>query len=233
MKKLIQLRMHTDAHGFPKRGLANSFFFPSVSICVHPWLKKYLLVCLALGFWLLTAASASAQIAPADDFFHSGAQNYITNNIAQAKQIVEQGRKLYPDDEKLKKLEELLNQQNQQQQQQNQQQQKQQDQSQQQKSDDQNKPDQQPQPKDSEDQKKQDEQKKSEEEQKKQAEQKKPEDQKKDGEKKDEEAQPVKAGEMTPEEAKRLLDSQKGNEQLLQLKPQEKPRKTNRPIKDW
>ncbi len=181
---------------------------------------------LSLSLLLLAGQRASAQLAPAEDFFHSGAQLYITNNVAGAKQIVEQGRKLYPNDEKLKKLEELLKQQSQQQQQ---------DQSQQQKSDDQ-KNQQQQQPKDSEDQKKQDEQNKNPEDQKKEEQKKqdkKPEDQKKDGDKKDEEAQPVKAGEMTPEEAKRLLDSQKGNEQLLQLKPQEKPRKTNRPIKDW
>lgn len=229
--------METDGHEFQKPAPIHSLLFSSLVICVYPWFKKHFMIWLSLGFWLLTAASAGAQIAPADDFFHSGAQSYITNNIAQAKQIVEQGRKLYPDDEKLKKLEALLNQQQQQQQQQNQQQQKQ-DQSQQQKSDDQKNQDQQQQPKDSDDQKKQDEQKKNQEdqkkeEQKKQAEQKKPDDQKKDGDKKDEEAQPVKAGEMTPEEAKRLLDSQKGNEQLLQLKPQEKPRKNNRPIKDW
>jgi len=38
---------------------------------------------------------------------------------------------------------------------------------------------------------------------------------------------------MTPEDAKRLLDAQKGDEQLLQMKPQEKPRDPSRPVKDW
>jgi hypothetical protein len=38
---------------------------------------------------------------------------------------------------------------------------------------------------------------------------------------------------MTPEEAKRLLDAQKGNEQVLQLKPQGKPEDRNRTAKDW
>ena len=38
---------------------------------------------------------------------------------------------------------------------------------------------------------------------------------------------------MTPEEAKRLLDAQKGNEQLLQMKPQDKPEQNQRPVKDW
>jgi hypothetical protein len=38
---------------------------------------------------------------------------------------------------------------------------------------------------------------------------------------------------MTPEEAKRLLDARKGDEQLLQWKPPEKPRDNSRPVKDW
>ena len=38
---------------------------------------------------------------------------------------------------------------------------------------------------------------------------------------------------MTPEEAKRLLDAQKGNEQLLQLKPEAKPQDSQKPAKDW
>jgi len=38
---------------------------------------------------------------------------------------------------------------------------------------------------------------------------------------------------MTPEEAKRLLDAQKGNEQVLQFKPPEKPEDNSRPVKDW
>jgi hypothetical protein len=38
---------------------------------------------------------------------------------------------------------------------------------------------------------------------------------------------------MSPEEAKRLLDAQKGDEQILQFKPQEPPQSPNKPIKDW
>ena len=38
---------------------------------------------------------------------------------------------------------------------------------------------------------------------------------------------------MTPEEAKRLLDAQKGNEQLLRLQPKDKPQDSKRPVKDW
>ena len=193
---------------------------------------------ISLSPLLLAWQTSLAQLAPADDFFHGGAQLYITNNIPAAKEVVAQGRKLYPDDEKLKKLEELLNQK---QQQQNQQQQDQKDQQQQSQNDQQQKSDEQkkqpPQePKDSpqkkDDEKKQADQKKGEEQKK--AEQKKDSaDKSKDESQEKQEAQPVKPGEMTPEEAKHLLDAQKGKEQLLQLKPPEKPRNNSRPVKDW
>ena len=189
---------------------------------------------------LCVAPKADAQLAPAEDFFNSGAQAYISNNIPAALERVEMGLKTYPDDVKLKKLEELLKQKQQQQQQKNQQQQ-QQNQSQQQKSDDQKNQQQNQQQKNSDDQKKQDEQKKDssdqkKDEQQKQPEQPKPADDKKNGDKPENqkgEGQPVKPGEMTPEEAKRLLDAQKGNEQIFQLKPDGKPRDPNRPVKDW
>jgi Ca-activated chloride channel family protein len=201
-----------------------------------------LLLLISLSLALLTGLTASAQLAPADDFFHSGAQAYITNNVAQAKEVVAMGRKLYPEDEKLKKLEELLNQKQQQQQQnQDQQQQNQQDKSEQQKSED--KKNQQQKPQDQKDQKpdeqKPEDKKDQSPDQKKDDLQPKPDPQKdspdkpKDEEPKPGEGQPVKAGQMTPDEAKRLLDAQKGNEQLLQLKPQEKPKHPSRTIKDW
>lgn len=40
-------------------------------------------------------------------------------------------------------------------------------------------------------------------------------------------------GQMTPEQARQLLDAQKGDEQLLQLKPDKKPLDRTRPFKDW
>jgi len=191
-----------------------------------------LLISLSL---LLAWQKVCAQLAPADDFFNGGAQLYISNNVPAALERVENGLKIYPSDEKLKKLEQLLKQQ--QQSQQNQQNQSQQQQSQQQKSDDQKK--QQPQNQQNQkDQQKQDEQKQNQSDQKKD-EQQKQEQQKSSAEKqKDEqldkrEGQPVKPGEMTPEEAKRLLDAQKNGEQLLQLKPPEKPRDNSKPVKDW
>jgi len=193
-------------------------------------------ILLSLSLLGLAGRPAAAQLAPADDFFNSGAQSYISNNIPAALQHVEDGLKTYPNDEKLKKLEQLLKQQQQQQQQE---QQQKQDQQKQQKQDQQKQQKQQSSSQNSEEQQKQDEEKQKQDEQKKEDGQKQPDQQaaaaqKKDGEKpeKPEDAQAVKAGEMTPDEAKQLLDAQKGNEQLLQMKPPEK-RDPSRPIKDW
>ena len=200
----------------------------------------------SLSLLLLSWPTARAQLAPADDFFHGGAQFYISNNISSALEQVEAGLKIYPDDEKLKKLEELLKQKQQQQQQQDQKDQNQQNQSQQQKSDDQKKQQQQNQPppssqKDAQDPQKPDKQEKNQSGEKKDEPQKQPEQQKlsadkKDGEKPDQQnaaGQPVMPGQMTSEEAKHLLDAQKGDEQLLQMKPQGKPQDNLKPVKDW
>jgi Ca-activated chloride channel family protein len=183
---------------------------------------------------LFAAQKVCAQLAPADDFFNSGAQAYISNNIPTALERTEDGLKIYPNDDKLQKLEKLLKQQ----------QQNQQNQSQQQKSDSQKNQQQQnrqSQKNNSSKQQKSDEQKQNHSDQKKDGQQNQPEpqksaDERKNGDKSDNqnvEGQPVKPGQMTSEEAKRLLDAQKGDEQILQMKPQDKPRDPNRPVKDW
>ena len=182
----------------------------------------------------LLLAWQAARAQSADDFFNGGAHFYISNSIPQALESVEDGLKQYPDDAKLKKLYELLKQQQQQQQQQ-QSQQNQQNQSQQQKSNSQQnqqqqkQQQQQPAQQNSQPQK-QNEQKQSDQ---KNAEQQQPQKSGEQREKQNEQGQPVPAGQMTPEEAKRLLDAQKGSEQVLQLKPQGKPENPNRAIKDW
>jgi hypothetical protein len=209
---------------------------------------------ISLSLLLLSWQPARAQLAPADDFFNSGAQFYLSNNIAQAKQAVEAGLKNYPDDEKLKKLEQLLKQQSQQQQDKQQQDQKNQDQQNQQNQSQQQQKDQQSQQQKSDDQKNQQQNQQSS--QQKSPEQQKQEDQKNAGQKKDEqqqdqkksspekkdggkpedknaESQPVAPGQMTPEEAKRLLDAQKGDEQVLKLQPNAKPEDQKKPVKDW
>jgi Ca-activated chloride channel homolog len=185
---------------------------------------------------VFAAQKVCAQLAPADDFFNGGAQLYISNNIPAALEKTEAGLQFYPNDERLKKLEQLLKQQQQQQSQQNQQQQNQQQQQSQSQQNSKSRQNQQPsQPQNSSqnspEQKKPDEQKQNPADQKKaekQAEQKKS-----DDEKNQNGGNQTAAGQMTPEEAKRLLDAQKGNEQVLQLKPQGKPGDQNRPIKDW
>ncbi|HXF10254.1 MAG TPA: hypothetical protein VN625_05670 [Desulfuromonadaceae bacterium] len=176
-----------------------------------------LLISLSL---LLAAPMVWAETA--EEIFNGGAQLYISNNIPVALEKVESGRKLYPEDEKLKKLEELLKQQQQSQSQQNQQnQQNQQQQNQQQNQ------------KDSQNQKQDQKQDQSQSGQKQdQKQQSKP--QGKNGEKKDEKQdQEAKAGQMTPRDAKRLLDSEKNDEQFLVPHPDGKPPKDGKVVKDW
>src|SRR6266516_7505500 len=59
---------------------------------------------------LLLLAGEAVCTQPTDEFFHSGAQSYLSNNVAKAREEVDNGLKLYPDDLKLKKLDELLKQ---------------------------------------------------------------------------------------------------------------------------
>ena len=197
------------------------------------------LLLISLSLLLLSWQTVCAQIAPADDYFNSGAQCYISNNIAQAKESVATGLKFYPDDIKLKKLEELLKQQSQQQQQQqnqqnqqSQQNQKQQQQSKQNQSQQQSqKNQQQQQDQQAQNQSGQEKDKQQQEQQRQAKSAGKQSDEKRDDQ--TGQAQAAKAQEMSPEQAQRLLDAQKGDEQFLQLKPKNPPESPNRPIKDW
>lgn len=163
---------------------------------------------LLLSLSLLLLALTAARAQTADDFFHGGAMFYLSNNIPKAKEVVATGLKNFPDDIKLNKLEELLNQQQQSQQQQKQEQQEKEQQ--------------------------QEEQKQKQEPPKKEQSQ---EDQKpqesKGGEKKPDERQETAAHQMTPQEAKQLLDAQKGEEQVLQFRPQAEPKNREKKLKDW
>jgi len=157
----------------------------------------------------------------ADDVFYGGTVNYLSNNIPRALEIVTNGRALYPDDIKLKKLEELLRQQ----QQQKEEQRKQQEKKDQQSKQDQNK----------EQQKKDEEKKQAEkkEQEKKQDQRQAKQSGEKSQEKDKDKEQQLAAHAMTPQEAKQLLDAQKGGEQVLQFVPQGEPRNRNRILKDW
>jgi Ca-activated chloride channel family protein len=185
----------------------------------------------------------------AQDYFHRGAQYYIFNKKEQAKNEVITGLQLFPNDPQLgglagllKKEEEQQKQQQQQQQQdqqekqdQNQQQQQQQNQSQQNQDKNQQQQQQQAQQKEQQEKQKEQQQQQSQAEQKKQEEQKAQASQgeKSDkGDEKNQDQQAYAAGQMTPEQAERLMDAQKGEEQMLQLKP-DKPQDNSRPFKDW
>jgi Ca-activated chloride channel family protein len=176
---------------------------------------------LLISLELLSLAAWAARAQTAVEFFNSGAQFYISNNIPAALVKVENGRKLYPDDVKLKKLEELLKRQQQSQQnQQNQQQQQQQPQRNQQNQETQNQ---------SNNQNNQQEQ-----ERQRQAQSQSAQPEQKSGQEETAKQKTAMAAqEMTPEEAQRLLDAQKGSELFLQLKPKEPPERPNRVLKDW
>ena len=184
---------------------------------------------------LLWLAGPTARAQSADDFFNTGAHAYISNNIPQALASVETGLKQYPDDVKLKKLYELLKQQSQQPSQNSQSQQKQQpsqsNQSQQQPSQNQQPPQQNSQP---QNQNQQDPSGQKNGQQQNQPPSPAP-GEKQGGKPEDQNGQnqPEAAGQMTPEEAKRLLDAQKGDEQFLQLKPPGKPQNHQPPVRDW
>jgi outer membrane biosynthesis protein TonB len=183
----------------------------------------------SLSLLLLTLAVAGAQTA--DDFFHGGAQCYLTNNVPGALEVVTNGLQHFPDDQKLQKLYELLKQQ----QQQNQKQQKQDPKEEQKQKQDQQKQDekQDQQPSKKDEQQKKDEQKQQETQDQKSQEKKDKQAAKPDEKKGSGEPQPVAAHAMTPQEAQQLLDAQKGDEQVLQFQPQGEPKNRQRLLKDW
>lgn len=188
-----------------------------------------------LGLWWRLASAASAQ--DAETFFHEGARHYLaTNELAQAITVVSNGLRLHPDNPKLQKLWELLNQRQQQQQdQQNQQQNQQKDQQD---------------PKDQNPQQKQDEQKGGEQ----TPDQKGSQDdhsQRQPGEQKQDQAQnpspPGQPGQeppakrdgpegrlarMSPQQAAQLLDAHKGEERTLIFTPP-RTNRNQRVFRDW
>jgi Ca-activated chloride channel family protein len=194
---------------------------------------------------LLTSFVAGAAQPAAEDFFHQGAQHYLaTNELAQAQLVVTNGLKLYPDDPKLKKLWELLNQQQQQQSQndKNQKDQKDQqskdqqakDQQQKEQEKQQEKQNQKPEDKQQQQQDQADKQGKKSEEEKKQGQQAS--EQKDKGEEQpgeDGQPQSAKAVKMTPQQAVQLLEALKGEERAMPFRPILKTNRHNRVFKDW
>jgi hypothetical protein len=178
----------------------------------------------------------------ASDYFHRGAQFYIWGKKPEAKNEIFTGLKLFPNDAELNGLAGLLKKEEEQQQQQQQQNQQQQQ--------DQSKQDQNQQQQSQQDQQKNDSSQQNQQEQnQKQEQQQKPkpspsekqpqqqaaqqaEKSKDDSEQKDNE-EAYAAGQMTPEQARQLLDAQKGEEMMLPVKPEGKPTDRRRPVRDW
>jgi hypothetical protein len=209
----------------------------------------------------LGLAVSAAPVPPAEEYFHQGATNYVFGRIKEALTAVESGLEKFQGDPKLKMLEELLKQEQQKQDQQSKEDEKKdQDKKDQDKKDQQSKEDQQKQQQQQDQQKKdgqdKEQQKKSEEGQK--PDDKKPEDQQskegsadkdkkeadsKQGQKpegdagkpddKDMQAARVIPGQMTPQEAHRLLDAQRAQEQAMIFLPQVRTSRVDRVLKDW
>ena len=182
----------------------------------------------------------------AEDYFHRGAQHYVFGEKQKAVIEVTTGLQQFPDDSQLQALAALLKKEDEQKKQDQQNQQNQQN-----KNDQQQKPDspKQDQKQDSSQQQQQQQDKndkgqdqKSQPQPDKSQEKKDPQqprnsqgqDQKE--QKSDEGSEPTEAyaaGEMTPQQAKQLLDAQKGDEMLLPANPERKASSQQRPLKDW
>ena len=209
---------------------------------------------IALSISLAFPFGLSAQTA--DDYFHGGAQSYIQAEKEKAKQEVFTGLQKFPADPKLNGMADLLKKQEeekkqQQQQQQQQQQDQQKDQSKDQKQDSQSQKNDSEQKQDSSEQKQQpksDEEKKQQEakrEQEKKAQEQKEQQEKEQQQAKENSGKPDEKadekdgekayaiGQMTPDQAQQLLDTQKNEEKLLPVKPTGKPVDRSKPLRDW
>jgi Ca-activated chloride channel family protein len=174
----------------------------------------------------------------AEDYFHRGAQLYIANKKSDSKQTVEAGLRVYPQDPLLNGMAGLLKKEEEQQQQQGQDEQQK----------DQKKEDQSSQQK----QEKQEQQSAQDQQQQQQQGQKDSQPQPQQGQPEQQpgeqqsgsENQPTEQsdqnataapGQMTPQQARQLLDTQKQDEKALPVSPANNkegaPR--NRPVKDW
>ena len=200
---------------------------------------------------VLHASPIPLRAQTAEDYFHGGATNYVFGEKEKAKEQIVTGLQSFPSDPKLNQLLALLKKEDEQKQQQQQQQQQQQknDQNkdqkdQNQKQDSQKKDSDQKKEQNQSDEQKKEQEKKKQEAEKKKADQKKQEkkeqqtgDQKKEdpSDQKDEQEpqQAYAPGQMTPQQARQLLDAQKGDEMIMPVRPQVKPRDASKPLRDW
>jgi len=196
-----------------------------------------ILISISLVLGALSVAADTAQ-----DYFHRGAQYYIWSQKQKATNEIFTGLSLFPTDPQLNALAALIKKEEEQRQKQNQENQ-QKDPSNQ----DQKQQNQQQQGQQNQDQQKQDSSKQNQ--QAKQDQQQQAAQQAEDQEKKQQPAeqpasqqkeqsgetneQAYAAGQMTPEQARQLLDAQKGDEKMLSFKPEGKPQDRSKPIRDW
>jgi outer membrane biosynthesis protein TonB len=172
----------------------------------------------------------------AEDYFHGGAQHYVHGRKEQAKVEITSGLSQYPEDPKLKAMVVLL-QKEEEKKQPDRKDQKQDQQNQQQKDSQQDKQQQaqknQPQKKEENQQSQAKNQKDQQKKEPAQAAQSQPskDQQSKEGAEKD--ATPAYAGQMTPQQARQLLDAAKAQEAMLPLDVQKKPLDNTRRFKDW
>lgn len=194
-------------------------------------------------FWLanslsLAAALALAAAESAEDYFHHGATNYVFERLQQARQAVKAGLAKFPQDRLLIELDKLLNPPPQPQQSQNQQQQQQQQQQdaggQQNQAQDQTGPDRSPQPQQSEAETAQPQPDQGSAQPQGAQDQtgQRPGTEADQADRNPAEAGDVRPGQMTPQEARRLLDRHRTEERLLLFAPPPTNR-VRRPFKDW
>ena len=199
----------------------------------HHSLSLFVALCLAL--WLVASTGSAQQ--NSSSFFHQGARHFLaTNELTQAKLVVTNGLQMFPNDEKLKKLWELLNQQ---QQQQNKDDKSEQQDKKDQSSEDQKSKDQQKQDKEKQEQQKKEQEKKQQDQGSKQDKQQDEEKKGQQGDKGEEQKegegapQSAKAMRMTPQQAIQLLEALKGEEKAMPFRPIVKTNRQDRIFKDW
>ena len=184
---------------------------------------------------LLTVPAWASGQQNADDYFHGGVQDYIFGDTKKAKTEIYTGLRLYPTDPKLTAATNLFRPKppEDQNQPKDSQQKQQQDKDQQQKQQQQQKQGQ------KSDQQKKDEEKARQEQAKKDQEKKQQEAQAKEGEQKDKqdengEQTPATALRMSPDEARKLLESMKDDSKVLLFAPTNQPINAQRgKFKDW
>jgi Ca-activated chloride channel family protein len=213
----------------------------------------------ALGFGLVHCAlifrATAADVA--DNYYHRGAQHYVFGEKEEAKSEIETGRRLFPEDAKLRQLAALLAQKEKEdkQKQKNSEKNQKKD-SESQKQDQPSPPEKQDQSKESPDSQKQQQDQPSKNDEKQPSDSQTAQDQKEKKEKdakdaakqaqaqqgkKDEEGDPGEEGQAAPavmgimslQQAKQLLDNQKGEERAMIFVPRVKPKSQDRLFKDW